>query len=61
MNLGPQMADISMNYQRANFNTGHMGGPSPLPLILKIGLHHVLSWPKLDLKPKCHEAGTFGC
>ena len=26
----------------------------------KIGLRHVLSWPKLDLVPKCHDPGTFG-
>ena len=28
--------------------------------ISKIWLRHVLSWPKLGLEPKCHEAGTFG-
>ena len=28
--------------------------------ISKIGLRHVLSWPKLGLEPKCHEPGTFG-
>ena len=28
--------------------------------ILKIGLQHVLSWPKLGLEPKFHEPGTFG-
>ena len=25
----------------------------------KIGLRHVLSWPKLGLEPKVHESGTF--
>ena len=25
----------------------------------KIGLRHVLSWPKLSLAPKFHDAGTF--
>ena len=28
--------------------------------ILKIGLHHVLSWPKLGIETKFHETGTFG-
>ena len=27
--------------------------------ILKIGLRHVLNWPKLSLEPKFHESGTF--
>ena len=26
----------------------------------KIGLRHVLSWPKVGLEPKFHESGTFG-
>ena len=26
---------------------------------LKIGLRHVLSWPKLGLEPKCHDPGPF--
>ena len=45
------------------FNTGPYGTPLP-PLnieISKIGLRHVLSWPKLGLEPKFHEPGTFGC
>ena len=38
----------------------HMG-PSPLKIkISKIGLRHVLSWPKLGLEPNFHEPGTFG-
>ena len=28
--------------------------------ISKIGLSHVLSWPKLGLEPKFHDPGTFG-
>ena len=37
MNLGPQMADISVDNQRANFNTGPYGTPPPLKIkILKI-------------------------
>ena len=26
---------------------------------MKIGLRHVLSWPKLSLEPKFHDPGTF--
>ena len=41
------------------FNTGPYG-ESPLKIeILKIGLRHVLSWPKLNLEPKFHDSGTF--
>ena len=36
-----------------------MGTPLKIK-ISKIGLRHVLSWPKLGLEPKCHESGTFG-
>ena len=28
--------------------------------ISKIGLRHVLSWPKLGLEPKFHDPGTYG-
>ena len=36
-------------------------GDPPLKIkISKIGLRHVLSWPKLGLEPKFHELGTFG-
>ena len=28
--------------------------------ISKIGLRHVLSWPKVGLEPKFHDPGTFG-
>ena len=28
--------------------------------ISKIGLRHVLSWPKLGLEPKFHDPWTFG-
>ena len=39
----------------------HMGAPPPLKIkILKIGLCHVLSWPKLGREPKFHDSGTFG-
>ena len=42
MNLGPQMADISVDNQRANFNTGPYGNLTPLLKIkiLKIGYVH---------------------
>ena len=36
-----------------------MGTPLKIK-ISKIGLRHVLSWPKLGLEPKFHDAGTFG-
>ena len=38
MNLGPQMADISVDNQRANFNTGPYGDPPLKIKILKIRL-----------------------
>ena len=41
------------------FNTGPYGDPPLKIKILKIGLRHVLSWPKLSLEPKCHDPGTF--
>ena len=41
------------------FNTGPYGDPLLKIKISKIGLRHVLSWPKLDLKPKCHDPGTL--
>ena len=42
------------------FNTGPYGAPPLKIKISKIGLRHVLSWPKLGLEPKFHESGTFG-
>ena len=60
MSLGPQMADISVSNQMANFNTGPYGEPPLKIKILKIGFRHVLSWPTLGLETKFHEAVTFG-
>ena len=61
MSLGPQMADIIVNNQMANFNTGLYGMGTPLKIkISKIGLHHVLSWSKLGLEPKCYGPRIFG-
>ena len=60
MSLGPQMADISVNNEMANFNTRPYGDPSLKIKISKIGLRHVFSWPKLGLEPKFHDAGIFG-
>ena len=37
----------------------HMGTPPLKIKISKLGLRHVLSWPKLGLEPKFHESGTF--
>ena len=46
--------------KRGQFLTlDHMGTPLKIK-ISKIGLRHVLSWPKLGLEPKFHESGTFG-
>ena len=42
------------------FNTGPYGDPPLKIKISKIGLRHVLSWPKLGLVLKFHEPGTFG-
>ena len=42
------------------FNTGPYGDPPLKIKISKIGLRHVLSWPKLGLEPKFYESGTFG-
>ena len=41
------------------FNTGPYGDPPLKIKISKIGLRHVLSWPKLGLEPKFHDPGTF--
>ena len=60
MGLGPQMTDISVNNQMANFNTGPYGDCRLKIKISKIELRHVLSWPKVDLEPKFHDPGTFG-
>ena len=51
MNLGPQMADISMDNKRANFNTGPYG---------EIGLRHVSIWSNLVLEPTFHDPRNFG-
>ena len=42
------------------FNTGPYGDPPLKIKISKIGLRHVLSWPKLGLEPKFHDPGSFG-
>merc|ERR1712154_733189 len=41
-------------------NTGPYGDPPLKIKISKIGLRHVLSWPKVGLEPKFHDPGTFG-
>ena len=65
MNLGLLVAlenanKVLSNIQRI-FNTGPYGDPPLKIKISKIGLRHVLSWPKLGLEPKSYESGTFGC
>ena len=42
------------------FNTGPYGDPPLRIKILKIGLLSDVSWPKVGLKPKFHDPGTFG-
>ena len=64
MNLGLLVAlenvdKVLSNIQRI-FNTGPYGDPPLKMKILKIGLRHVLSWPKLLLESKFREAGSFG-
>ena len=59
MSFGPQMADISVNIRKGViFNTGPYGDTLKIKKS-KIGLRHVLSWPKLSLEPKFHDSGTF--
>ena len=64
MNLGLlvalENADKVLSNIQPIFNTGPYGDPPLKIKISKIGLRHVLSWPKLGLEPKFHESGTFG-
>ena len=58
--VGLENADKVLSNMQRIFNTGPYGD-TPLKInILKIGLRHVLSWPKLGLEPQFHESGTFG-
>ena len=62
MSLGLLVASENANkvlsYIQRIFNTGPYGDLKIK--ISKIGLRSVLSWPKLGLESKFHEAGTFG-
>ena len=63
MNLGLLVAlenanKVLSNIQRI-FNTGPYGDPPLKMKISKIGLRHVLSWPKLGLEPKFHDPGPL--
>ena len=49
-----------MNNERAKNDTGPHGDPPLKIKISKIGLRHVLSWPKLVIEPKFHDPGSFG-
>ena len=64
MNLGLLVAeknvDKVLSYIQLIFNTGPYEEPPLKIKISKIGLSHVLSWPKLGLEPKFYESGTFG-
>merc|ERR1711923_452728 len=46
------------NEKGVNFLHWTIWGPPLKIKILKIGLRHVLSWPKLSLEPKFHDYGT---
>ena len=48
-----------VNNQKAIFNTGPYGDPPIKIMILKIGVCHILSWPKIGLELEFYEAGTF--
>ena len=52
-------ADKVLSNIKRIFNTGPYGDPPLKIKISKIGLRHVLSWPKLGLEPKFYESGTF--
>ena len=64
MNLGLlvplENADKHLSDIQRIFNTGPYEGPPLKTKISKIGLHHILSWPKLGLEPKFHDPETFG-
>ena len=52
---------VHMNYLYSRPPKKNMYSPLLLEItILKIGLRHVLSWPKIGIEPKFHDAGTFG-
>ena len=55
------LLSISVDTQRPKSNTrSHGEWRPPLKIkISKIGLRHVLSWPKLDIEPQFHDPGTF--
>ena len=62
MVLGVKMAEISRKKTRKTpfEKTRKRPLKSVKIKILKIGLRSDLSWPKVGLEPKFHEAGTFG-
>ena len=64
MSLGLLVASDNANKHLSDKSSGfltldHMGPPLKIK-ISKIGLRHVLSWPKLGLEPKFHDPGSFG-
>ena len=64
MNLGLlvalEKADKVLSNIQTIFNTGPYGDPLLKIKISKIGLRHVLSWPKLGPEPKFHDPVIFG-
>ena len=59
INIGSQMGDISVNKQRANFNTGPYGDPLKNQNFENRASTCFKLAPKLGLEPKFHESGTF--
>ena len=60
MDIGPQMAKSMVDNQKGvNFQHWTIWGPPLKIKIWKIGLRHVLSWPKLGVEPKFHDIFTM--
>ena len=63
MNLGLlvalENANKILSYIKRIFNNGPYGDPPLKIKISKIGLCHVLSWPKLGLEPKFMNLGLL--
>ena len=53
MNLGPQMADISMYNQRPHFNTGPHGVGTPPPL-KKIDIRALSCFKLAQIRPRAN-------
>ena len=62
MILGVKMAEICEKTRKTSFKKKTRKGPLEFVKMKnsKIGLRHVLSWPKVGLDPKFHDPGIFG-